>query len=206
MAPVNPEPEWISGGPATPPPSRTGRRLAVAGAAAAVLAVGGVAVAQAATSTAPTPSAAPSSGAPGSPGAPDRGPRVHSPHLAGTVVSAADGTITITDFEGFQRTVHTSSATTYSDGLTATPAAGTKIVAEGTVDSDKTSLEATKVAKMPDRPGPGRGPGGPGGWPGRHHDRDGTPPSGAPTPPAPPSGSATPGTPSPSAPSASPTS
>lgn len=208
MAPVNPEtPDWISGGPASPPPSpppsRTGRRLAVAGVAAAALAVGGVAVAQAATSNAPSPS--PSSSA--SPGAkpgdpdPDRGPRQHSPHLAGTVVSASDGTITITDFEGFQRTIHTSSATTYSDGLTATPAAGTKIVAEGTVDSDKTSLKATKIAKMPDRPegrgfpgGPGRGPGG--GFPGRHGDRDGTPPSGTPSP----------GTPSPSTPSASPTS
>ncbi|HEY6749176.1 MAG TPA: hypothetical protein VI357_26085 [Mycobacteriales bacterium] len=203
---MNPEPEWISGGPPAPPASRTGRRLAVAGIAAAALAVGGVAVAQAATSNTPTPSASPSSGAPGTT---DRGPRVHSPHLAGTVVSASDGTITITDFEGFQRTIHTSSATTYSDGLTATPAAGTRIVAEGTVDSDKTSLKATKIAKMPDRPGPGRGfPGGPGGWPGRHHDRDGTPPSGAPTPPSgvptPPSGSATP--PAPPTPSASPTS
>jgi hypothetical protein len=207
-------PDWISGGPASPPPSRTGRRLAVAGVVAAALAVGGVAVAQAATSNAPSPSPSASPGA--KPGDPDRGPRQHSPHLAGTVVSASGDTITITDFEGFQRTIHTSSATTYSDGLTATPAAGTKIVAEGTVDPDKTSLKATKIAKMPDRPGPGRGfpgggPGGfPGGGPGRHHDRDGTPPSGAPTPPSgsatPPSGSATPGTPAPSTPSASPTS
>lgn len=209
MAPVNPEtPDWISGGPASPPPSRTGRRLAVAGVAAAALAVGGVAVAQAATSNAPSPS--PSSSASASPGAkpgdPDRGPRQHSPHLAGTVVSASDGTITITDFEGFQRTIHTSSATTYSDGLTATPAAGTKIVAEGTVDSDKTSLKATKIAKMPDRPegGPGRGfpGGGPGGFPGRHHDRDGTPPSGSATPPSP--GTPSPGTPSPGTPSPAP--
>jgi hypothetical protein len=198
----------------------------VAGVAAAALAVGGVAVAQAATSNAPSPSASPSASASpgGDKGTTERGPReAHSPHLAGTVVSAADGTITITDMEGFQRTIHTSSATTYADGLTATPAAGTKIVAEGTVDSDKTSLKATRVAKMPDRPGPGRGlpggpgrPGGPGfpGGPGRHHDGTPpsgapTPPSGAPTPPAPPgSGSATPGTPAPapSTPSASPTS
>jgi Domain of unknown function (DUF5666) len=201
---VNPEPEWISGGPASPPPSGTGRRLAVAGVAAAALAVGGVAVAQAATSNAPSPSASPSASAPpgGDKDGTERGPReARTPHLAGTVVSVSDGTITITDFEGFQRTIHVSSATTYSDGLTATPAAGTKIVAEGTVDSDKTSLKATRIATMPDRPGPGRGfpGGGPGGFPGRHHDRDGTPPSGAPSgAPTPPSGSGTPGTPSPS--------
>ena len=195
---MNPEtPDFVTGpaGPyGSPPPRRTGRRLALAGVAAVVLAIGGVAVAQAATSNAPpaSPSAAPSPGSSGAPGA--RGPREHSPFLAGTVVSASDGTITITDFQGFQRTIHTSSATTYSDGLTATPAAGTKIVAQGTVDSDRTSLKATRVAKLPDFAGrgPGRGgPGFPGGGPGRHHDRDGDDggPSG--------SGDPSPGTPSP---------
>jgi hypothetical protein len=163
--------------------------LAVAGLAAVVLAVGGVAVAAAATSDStpvPVTSAAPS---PGSTTAPDRGPRERTPFLAGTVVSASGNTITITDFQGFQRTIHTSSATTYEDGVSATPAAGTRIYAVGTVDTDKTSLKAARVGKLPDRAGlPGRGfPGhGPGG---RHHDgdrdgnKDGTPSTpGTPTP------------------------
>jgi hypothetical protein len=144
--------------------------LAVAGLAAVVLAVGGVAVAAAATSdSAPSPStsAAPS---PGAPKAPDR---ERHPFLAGTVVSASGNTITITDVQGFRRTIHTTSATAYADGLTATPAAGTLIYAMGIVDTDKTSLKATRVGKVPDRAEgggfPGRGfPG-----PGRHHDRDG---------------------------------
>ncbi len=205
MGPVNPETPDQTSGPARR--AGAGRRLAVAGVGAAVLAVGGVAVAQAATSNAPTPSAGPSTSAsPGGSGAPR--PREHSPHLAGTVVSASGGTITITDREGFQRTIHTTSATTYSDGLTATPAAGTVIVAEGTVDSDKTSLKATTIAKRPDRPGSGRGfpGGGPGrGFPGgRHHDGD---PNGSATPSPGSSGTPGPGTPSPSpsTPSPSPT-
>ncbi len=146
--------------------------LAVAGLAAVVLAVGGVAVAAAATSdSTPSPgsSATPS---PGSTKAPDR---ERQPFLAGTVVSASGNTITITDVQGFQRTIHTTSATTYEDGLTATPAAGTRIYAVGTVDTDKTSLKATRVGKLPDRAEgrgfPGRGF--PGHGPGRHHDRDG---------------------------------
>ncbi|HEY7101250.1 MAG TPA: hypothetical protein VH573_06370 [Mycobacteriales bacterium] len=149
--------------------------LALAGIAATILAVGGVAVAAAATSDStpsPSASAAPSPGTP-SPGAP-KPDRERHPFLAGTVVSASGNTITITDVQGFQRTIHTTSATTYEDGLTATPAAGTRIYAVGTVDTDKTSLKATKVGKIPDRPEgrgfPGRGfPGGPG----RHHDGDG---------------------------------
>jgi hypothetical protein len=161
--------------------------LALAGLAAAVLAIGGVAVAAAATSDSspsPSASAAPS---PGSPKAPDR---ERHPFLAGTVVSASGNTITITDFQGFQRTIHTTSATTYEDGLTATPATGTRIYAVGTVDTDKTSLKATTVGKLPDRAEgrgfPGRGFPGPFG---RHHDRDGdeggnpaTPSPGTPTP------------------------
>lgn len=162
--------------------------LAIAGLAAVVLAIGGVAVAAAATSnSSPSPSASarPGPGSPGESGAPKGPNRERHPFLAGTVVSASGNTITITDFQGFQRTVHTTSATTYEDGLTATPAAGTRIYAVGTVDTDKTSLKATKVGKLPDMVG---GPGFPGrGFPGpfgRHHDRDGGkggPPS-APTP------------------------
>jgi hypothetical protein len=199
---VTEQPPW------TPPPAepsprrRLGRRLGLAGAVAVVLALGGVAIASAAN--APSPSPSPGSSAqpsPGQPGGPGQGPRERGPAMAGTVVSASGGTITITDLQGFQRTIHTTSATTYSDGLNATPAAGTKIVAVGTVDSDKTSLKATRVATLPDRP-EGRGfPGGgfPGG-PGRHHGRDGD--KGTPSPG---SGTPTPG-PSTPAPSPSPTS
>jgi hypothetical protein len=169
----------------------------VAGVGAAVLAVGGVAVAQAATSGAPTLSGSPSAPTPpGSSRVPDHGPRTHGPHLAGTVVSAAGGTITITDREGFQRTIHTTPATTYADGLTATPAAGTDIVAEGTVDSDKTSLKATRVAKRPERPADGRGF--PGGGPGRHGHGPGDRPGG---PPAPGTSTPGPGSPGPGSPS-----
>jgi hypothetical protein len=209
VGPVNPEtPDQISGPPAPTGP-RTGRRLAIAGVAAVALAVGGVAVAQAATSNSAAPSGSPSASAsPGSSGAPDNDKRERGPFLAGTVVSASGSTITITDFQGFQRTIHTSSATTYSDGLTATPAAGTKIVAEGTVDPDKTSLAATRIAKLPDRAeggrrghgGPGRGF--PGGGPGGRHGDD---PDSSATPSPGGSGTPSPSTPSPS-PSASPSS
>jgi hypothetical protein len=174
---------------------------------AVVLALGGVAIASAANAPSPSPgsSAAPS---PGSSGVPDRGPRERGPFLAGTVVSASGGTITITDFQGFRRTIHTTSATTYEDGLTATPAAGTRIFAIGTVDSDKTSLKATRVAKLPDRPD-GRGfPGFPGFPGGRHHDHDGRPPapggSATPSPGTPSPGNPSPGTPSPGTASPSP--
>jgi hypothetical protein len=216
VGPVNPEtPDQISGPPA-PTGRRTGRRLAIAGVAAVALAVGGVAVAQAATSNSAAPSGSPSASAsPGSSGAPDNDKRERGPFLAGTVVSASGSTITITDFQGFQRTIHTSSATTYSDGLTATPAAGTKIVAEGTVDQDKTSLAATRIAKLPDRAEGGHGfPGGhgrgfPGGGPGDRHGHDDSDGSATPSPggsgtPSP--STPSPSTPSPSAPSTSPTS
>jgi hypothetical protein len=212
---VNTEPpDWISG-PAQPPRRGwgSGRRLLVAGGAAVALALGGVAVAAAASSDAtppsPRPSAAPS---PGSTAAPDRDRRERQPFLAGTVVSASGNTITITDFQGFRRTIHTSSSTTYADGLSATPAAGTRIYAVGTVDSDKTSLKASRVGKAPERAGRGPGRGFPG-FPGpghRHHDRDGAPPA-SPSPGGGSGGSGTPspggsGTPSPTPATPSPTS
>jgi hypothetical protein len=148
---------------------------------AAALAIGGGVAA--AASSAPSPSTSPSSpSASGSAAPKPPAERQHTPHLAGTVVSASGGSIVITDREGFRRTIHTNGSTKYADGLTATPAAGTKIFATGTVDSDKTSLLATQVGKQPDRPegGPGRG---------GHHGRPGGPgrpdPSGTPTSPSP---------------------
>jgi hypothetical protein len=162
-----------------------------------VLALGGVAIASAANAPSPSPSPGSSSApSPGPSGAPDHGPRQRGPFLAGTVDSASGGTITITDFQGFQRTIHTTSSTAYEDGLTATPAAGTKIVATGTVDSDKTSLKATRVGKLPDRPEGRRFPGH--GFPGDRKFPGDRPGPAIPTP----SGSATP-TPPPSTPSPS---
>jgi hypothetical protein len=95
-------------------------------------------------------------------GAPD--PRPHQPRLTGTVTSVSGTQILITDRDGFTRTIVTSSKTTYSDGLTASPAKGTEIEAVGTVDANGTSLDATSIGK-PKGPG-GFGPGGhrPGGW------------------------------------------
>ena len=101
----------------------------------------------------------------------------------GKVKSVTGTQILITDPEGFTRTIVTSSKTTYSDSLTASPAAGTQIEAVGTVDANGTSLDATSIGK-PKGPGPwgghgpgGHGPGGPGG-PGR--TGPGGPPPGAP--------------------------
>ena len=181
-----------------PPRPRTGRRFAVAGAVGAALAVGGVAVA-AQAATAPSGSASPSasaSAAPSGSAAPEK--RERTPRLAGTVVSASGNTLTITDFQGFQRTIHTSGDTKYADGLTATPAAGTKIMAEGTVDADQTSLAATKISALPDRAEgrQGRGHHGGPGSRGDHPDRpDG---SASPSPGTPSTPSPSPSTPSPS--------
>jgi hypothetical protein len=117
------------------------------------------------------------------------------PILFGTVKSVRGTTILITDLQGFTRTIITSATTTYKDGLTADPAAGTKLIAVGTVASDGTDLDATTISGLPAglggaagagsghpgfRGGPGGGPGGPGaGGSGRPFPHPtGTPPSG----------------------------
>ena len=146
--------------------------LALAGLAAVVLAVGGVAVA---AGRHVRPDAVRRARPPRRRPARPHGAAAASGSRSWPAPSSRRpaNTITITDFQGFQRTIHTTSATTYADGLTATPAAGTRIFAVGTVDSDKTSLKATRVGKLPDR---GRGPrlpraAGSRAGPGRHHDR-----------------------------------
>lgn len=76
-----------------------------------------------------------------------------SPSMRGTVSSVTPGgsgsTIVITDIEGFARTIHTSSATVYRVGDHAGAAGdvkpGERIAALGTIDADKTDLDATKV-------------------------------------------------------------
>jgi hypothetical protein len=101
----------------------------------------------------------------------------HTPTLVGTVKSSNGTTILITDLDGFTRTINLSSSTTYDDSLTSTPTVGTKIEAQGSVDADGTSLDAT-VIETPELPmGGGPGHGGapmPGGKPGAR-------PSAAPT-------------------------
>lgn len=185
-----------------PAPSRSRRRVvlfSVGGAAAVAVALGGGAVALASgpgsgpSASGPSGSASvPAPTSSGTAGSHRPEPRRHAPHLDGTVVSANRSSIVITDHEGFRRTIDLSSKTSYTDGLSATPAAGTRIHAEGTVASDKTSLDATRVGKAPAGPKEG-GPGGKGDprhGPGRGH-RPPAPPSGGSAPsgrPSPPSG------------------
>lgn len=183
---------------------RTLRLLAAGGATAVLLAAGSVAAFAAAgtpTGTAtPKPSATASPSAPGQPGAGTGArpsPPVHEPHLGGTVTASSGSTVTIKDREGFTREIKVSGATTYTDGLTSIPKAGDRIRAEGSVDADKTSLDATTVGLTTEHTpgGPGRrgrghdGPGGPGGMGGRGGHGPGGPagtatprPSGSPTP------------------------
>jgi hypothetical protein len=69
--------------------------------------------------------------------------------LFGTVTSVSGSTITIKDPQGFSRTIVVGSATTYTQGgATSTIAAvidGAKIVAQGTIDANGTSLDALSV-------------------------------------------------------------
>jgi hypothetical protein len=68
--------------------------------------------------------------------------------MTGTVTGTGS-TITIKDFWGFTRTIHTTGSTTYTrGGQPATSSAVTKgshITATGTVDSNGTDLDASKV-------------------------------------------------------------
>jgi hypothetical protein len=181
----------------TPARHRRTLRLLAAGGATAVLLAGGsvAAVAAAGTGTAtPKPSATATPGTPGQPG-PANGtrpsPPVHTPHLDGTVTAVAGGVITITDRDGFRREIKVSASTTYRDGLTAVPKVGDTIHADGTVDADKTALDATTIGLQSEHAPPGAGGRGPGGRGGHGHGGPGgTGPGGTATPR--PSGSPTP--------------
>jgi hypothetical protein len=69
--------------------------------------------------------------------------------LAGTVASVSGNVITITGGEGFTRTIDVSSATTYSEGGSATTLSsvivGSKISADGIVSADQTALDALVI-------------------------------------------------------------
>lgn len=130
------------------------------------LLLGGTAMAYAdgTVDTPSSPSTTSSSTAPSdsSGGATSSSPRppAHQPHIDGTVASVSENSITVTDPDGFTRTVVTSSATTYGDGLSSPVAMGTRIHATGTVDANGTILDATEISTPPQPPAPPAGPGG----------------------------------------------
>ena len=70
--------------------------------------------------------------------------------LFGTVKSISGNAITISDPQGFSRTIVVSSATTYTNagaaGTLANVVVGSKIAAQGTIDANLTSLDASSVA------------------------------------------------------------
>ena len=100
-------------------------------------------------------------------------------HVAGQVTSVSGHTVVVTDDQGFDRTIVVNGATTFSKaGASASLSDvtnGSFVFAEGTVDSNKTSLDAATVgigqpsaSAHLDGPGPmggpgGAAPGGPGG-------------------------------------------
>jgi hypothetical protein len=176
-------------GTATPMPR--GRKLIIGGAAVAVVVAGGGAVAAAATNHNGGPAvgygyrSSGGYGGPGTAGGPSQ--LAHTPHLEGTVTAVSGTTIKIKDRDGFTRTIRTTSATKYSGGLAKAPVVGDVIHAEGKVDADQVSLDATSITKDtdPGRHGSGWRPGGPGG-------SGGSAGSGAPT------GTAKPSVPAPS--------
>jgi hypothetical protein len=65
--------------------------------------------------------------------------------LFGTVTSVSGDTILIRDPQGFTRTILVSGATTYSGGALSDIVTGSKILAEGTVDTNGTTLDALTV-------------------------------------------------------------
>jgi hypothetical protein len=87
---------------------------------------------------------------------------IQLPALFGTVSSVSGDTVVITDLEGFSRTIVVDSSTTYSkSGATASLSdivVSGDIIAEGTVDANLTSLDATHVViGVPSQPGGGPG-------------------------------------------------
>jgi hypothetical protein len=93
---------------------------------------------------------------------------IQLPALFGTVTSVSGDTVVITDLEGFSRTIVVDSSTSYTkSGATSSLSdviVGSDIIAEGTVDANGTSLDATHVViGLPSHQSGGSGIGGPGG-------------------------------------------
>lgn len=84
-------------------------------------------------------------------------------HLAGFVTKVDGGTLTIVDQSGFTRTIRTTAATTYEKdgaaGKASDVTVGALVRAIGVVDSDGTTLDATKVSvgRPAKRPRPPQG-------------------------------------------------
>jgi hypothetical protein len=99
---------------------------------------------------------------------------VQLPVLFGTVTAVSGDTITISDPEGFNRTILVDSSTTFTksgDSSTLSDVTvGSVISAQGSVDTNLTSLDASSVViGAPGASGGGQGFGGPGpGGPGGH--------------------------------------
>lgn len=68
------------------------------------------------------------------------------PSISGTVLAVSGDTITITDTDGFMRTIRVTDETEYGDGLSADLVEGTVIRATGTVNDDDTTLDATSIS------------------------------------------------------------
>jgi len=93
---------------------------------------------------------------------------IQLPALFGSVTSVSGDTVVITELEGFSRTIVVDSSTTYTkSGATSSLSdvvVGSDIVAEGTVDTNGTSLDATNVViGLPSQQSGSPGIGGPGG-------------------------------------------
>lgn len=73
-------------------------------------------------------------------------------HIDGIVKSVSGSTYTVTDRDGFTRTIEVGSSTQYGDSGRAALVAGAPVHAEGTVNSDGTTLDATllEVRRQPD--------------------------------------------------------
>ena len=93
---------------------------------------------------------------------------IQVPELGGQVTAVTSTTITVTDREGFWRTINVSGSTTYTkSGVSATASdvvVGSIIRASGAIDADHTSLDASSVeiglpGGAPGGFGVGHGPG-----------------------------------------------
>ncbi|WP_104081945.1 hypothetical protein [Cryobacterium sp. Y11] len=96
------------------------------------------------------------------------------------MLSVSGNTITVTDDDGFTRSISVSTETEYGDDVSADLAEGTEIRATGTVNDDNTTLNATSIttpaAGRVGRGGVGGGSAGPGNGGPRGADA-GTPPA-----------------------------
>jgi hypothetical protein len=93
---------------------------------------------------------------------------IQLPALFGTVTSVSGDTVVITDIEGFSRTIVVDSSTSYTKsgttGSLSDVVVGSNIIAEGSVDANLTSLDATQVViGVANAQSGGPGIGGPGG-------------------------------------------